>query len=61
MWEYYIGGKQARSKIYRSWITNYLRSHGVQTILDVACGTGIDSCMLLEVSKIFAILLKIIK
>ena len=54
VWELYIGGKQARSQLYRKWFVNILRRHHVKTVLDVACGTGVDSVMLLEVRALSA-------
>ncbi|ELU08594.1 hypothetical protein CAPTEDRAFT_99914 [Capitella teleta] len=48
VWEYYIGGKQKRTEQYRTWIVNLLRERNCQKILDVACGTGVDSIFLLE-------------
>jgi len=47
-WELYIGSRQERCGNYRQWVTNLLRSHGCQNVLDAACGTGVDSVMLLE-------------
>jgi len=48
VWEVYIGEKNDRTKHYRTFLLNLLREHNIQHILDVACGTGIDSVMLLE-------------
>jgi glycine N-methyltransferase len=48
VWHRYIGSVSARTSVYRSWISNFFRSKGLSHILDVACGTGIDSVMLLE-------------
>lgn len=48
LWELYIGDKSHRTNVYRKFITEQLRSRNCVTILDVACGTGIDSIMLLE-------------
>ncbi|XP_067131365.1 glycine N-methyltransferase [Centruroides vittatus] len=48
VWEVYIGEKETRTKHYREFLTSMLREHGCKHILDVACGTGIDSIMLLE-------------
>lgn len=39
---------QTRSQTYKDWIINLLKSNGCQTILDAACGTGVDSVMLIE-------------
>lgn len=48
VWEYYIGHKQTRTSAYTSWIVNVLKDRKCQTVLDVACGTGIDSMLILE-------------
>lgn len=48
VWELYVGSKAERTESYKSWICNLLRSKGCKNILDVACGTGVDSVMLLE-------------
>ncbi|XP_071542525.1 glycine N-methyltransferase isoform X1 [Panulirus ornatus] len=48
LWELYIGDKNKRTQIYRSFIVNLLREKKCHNILDVACGTGVDSIMLLE-------------
>ncbi|XP_072024506.1 glycine N-methyltransferase-like [Amphiura filiformis] len=48
VWEYYIGSRRERTEVYREWIVKLLRDRGCQSVLDVACGTGIDSVMLLE-------------
>ncbi|KAF2364630.1 S-adenosyl-L-methionine-dependent methyltransferase [Trinorchestia longiramus] len=48
LWELYIGDKSQRTDVYREFISNQLRRRNCVTVLDVACGTGIDSVMLLE-------------
>lgn len=48
VWEVYIGDKSSRTENYRNFIINLLRSKNCKTVLDLACGTGIDSIMLLE-------------
>lgn len=48
VWEVYIGDKSSRTENYKNFITNLLRSNNCKTVLDLACGTGIDSIMLLE-------------
>ncbi|OQR73274.1 glycine N-methyltransferase-like [Tropilaelaps mercedesae] len=48
LWEVYIGEKNDRTKHYREFLTGKLRDLGIAHVLDVACGTGIDSIMLLE-------------
>jgi len=48
VWEYYIGTKQQRTNSYRDWLIKVLKERGARKVLDVACGTGVDSIMLLE-------------
>jgi len=48
VWEAYIGCSQTRTDQYRKWICDLLRSNDCRHILDVACGHGVDSIMLLE-------------
>ncbi|KAK2191872.1 hypothetical protein NP493_44g13056 [Ridgeia piscesae] len=48
VWELYIGCTGTRTSQYKEWLTTLLRLHGCQNLLDVACGTGVDSIMLLE-------------
>ncbi|KRT83478.1 methyltransferase [Oryctes borbonicus] len=48
VWEIFIGDKNSRTQNYRNFLTGLLRSRGCKRILDVACGTGIDSVLLLE-------------
>lgn len=48
VWEVYVGDKSSRTENYRNFIINLLRSKNCKTVLDLACGTGIDSIMLLE-------------
>lgn len=48
VWQLYIGDTRKRTEEYKSWVVSLLRKHGCQRILDVACGTGVDSIMLLE-------------
>jgi len=46
VWEEYIG--ENRESRYREWLISTLRKHGAVRILDVACGTGVDSRMLVS-------------
>ncbi|CAI5695357.1 unnamed protein product [Oreochromis niloticus] len=48
VWQLYIGDTKSRTQEYRSWVVSLLKQHGVRSVLDVACGTGIDSIMLVE-------------
>ncbi|XP_012227604.1 glycine N-methyltransferase isoform X2 [Linepithema humile] len=48
IWEVFIGDKQQRTQNYRDFLVGLLQRNGCRRILDVACGTGIDSVMLLE-------------
>jgi len=47
VWHLYIGGKK-RTEEYKENMVKLLKEHNVQTVLDAACGTGVDSVMLLE-------------
>ncbi|KAK4887125.1 hypothetical protein RN001_003396 [Aquatica leii] len=48
VWEYFIGDKTSRTQSYKDFLINMLRKNGCKKILDVACGTGVDSVMLVE-------------
>jgi len=48
VWQLYIGDTKCRTEEYKSWVVSLLKQQGVQTVLDVACGTGVDSIMLVE-------------
>ncbi|XP_017878480.1 glycine N-methyltransferase [Ceratina calcarata] len=48
VWEVFIGDKKQRTQNYRDFLVGLLRNRGCKRILDVACGTGVDSVMLLE-------------
>lgn len=48
VWEIFIGDKKSRTENYRNFLVEKLRDNGCKRILDVACGTGVDSIMLLE-------------
>ncbi|XP_066593129.1 glycine N-methyltransferase [Prorops nasuta] len=48
VWEVFIGDKKQRTQNYRDFLVGLLRKKGCRRILDVACGTGVDSFMLLE-------------
>ncbi|KAL0622421.1 Glycine N-methyltransferase [Plecturocebus cupreus] len=48
VWQMYIGDTRSRTAEYKAWLLGLLRQHGCQRVLDVACGTGVDSIMLVE-------------
>ncbi|XP_065257138.1 glycine N-methyltransferase isoform X2 [Emys orbicularis] len=48
VWQLYIGDTRGRTAEYRSWLLALLRRHRCRAVLDVACGTGVDSIMLVE-------------
>ncbi|XP_014676082.1 PREDICTED: glycine N-methyltransferase-like [Priapulus caudatus] len=48
VWEFYIGQKTSRTENYKNFLCSSLRDKGCKDILDVACGTGVDSILLLE-------------
>ncbi|XP_055607397.1 glycine N-methyltransferase-like [Uranotaenia lowii] len=48
VWEVFIGDKKSRTENYRNFLVEKLRDSGCKRVLDVACGTGVDSIMLLE-------------
>ncbi|XP_053963981.1 glycine N-methyltransferase [Anastrepha ludens] len=48
VWEIFIGDKNSRTENYKNFLVDLLRSKGCKRVLDVACGTGVDSIMLVE-------------
>ncbi|KAF0296649.1 Glycine N-methyltransferase [Amphibalanus amphitrite] len=48
LWSLYIGDQAQRTKNYKQFLKGILNSYNCETVLDVACGTGIDSVMLIE-------------
>ncbi|XP_059966022.1 glycine N-methyltransferase isoform X1 [Mesoplodon densirostris] len=48
VWQLYIGDTRSRTDEYKAWLLGLLRQQGCQRVLDVACGTGVDSIMLVE-------------
>ncbi|XP_010367990.1 glycine N-methyltransferase isoform X1 [Rhinopithecus roxellana] len=48
VWQLYIGNTRSRTAEYKAWLLGLLRQHSCQRVLDVACGTGVDSIMLVE-------------
>ena len=45
---FYLGDTSTRTDKYKNFLTSLLKRKQVDTILDAACGTGVDSIMLLE-------------
>ncbi|XP_007905406.1 glycine N-methyltransferase [Callorhinchus milii] len=48
VWQLYIGETSSRTDEYRNAVLQLLQKHNCRRILDVACGTGVDSIMLVE-------------
>lgn len=48
VWHKYIGDQSQRTGYYKDHLLQLLREHNCKHVLDVACGTGIDSILLLE-------------
>jgi len=48
VWQLYIGDQSSRTLYYKQFLTHLLKQRNVKTVHDMACGTGIDSVMLLE-------------
>ncbi|KAL1138692.1 hypothetical protein AAG570_008754 [Ranatra chinensis] len=48
VWDVFIGDIGDRLVSYKKPLCNILRQHGAKRVLDVACGTGPDSVMLVE-------------
>ncbi|XP_037954622.1 glycine N-methyltransferase [Teleopsis dalmanni] len=48
VWEIFIGDKNSRTDNYKKFLIDLLKSKGCKRLLDVACGQGVDSIMLLE-------------
>jgi glycine N-methyltransferase len=48
VWNLYIGSSTARTDLYKSGLLTRLREAKCEKVLDAACGTGVDSVMLLE-------------
>jgi len=48
VWQKYIGDHNERTGFYKEHIIQVLRDHKCKTVFDVACGTGIDSVLLVE-------------
>ncbi|XP_057328151.1 glycine N-methyltransferase-like [Microplitis mediator] len=48
IWKTIIADEKQRTQLYKDFLVGLLRENGCKRILDVACGTGIDSKMLIE-------------
>lgn len=48
VWEVFIGDKKSRTENYKNFVIGLLKEKKCKRVLDVACGTGIDSIMLVE-------------
>ncbi|KAL0839242.1 hypothetical protein ABMA28_016007 [Loxostege sticticalis] len=47
-WNKFIGDSTQRTQNYKNFLIGLLRKHGCVSVLDIACGTGIDSMMLVD-------------
>lgn len=47
-WNKFIGDSNQRTQNYKNFLIGLLRANGCQRVLDIACGTGIDSMMLVN-------------
>jgi len=47
-WRLYIGEQSGRTTNYKNFLVNMLKEKNAVTIMDAACGTGVDSVMLIE-------------
>merc|ERR1712080_194674 len=47
-WQLYIGEQKERTTKYKNFLVNLLKQKKAVTILDAACGSGVDSVMLIE-------------
>merc|ERR1712066_518571 len=48
VWQLYIGDSEDRTSTYKKFLIDQLKKRNCKSILDAACGTGVDSIMLLE-------------
>jgi len=48
VWQLYIGEKTGRTLNYKTFLTSLLKEKKAMKLLDAACGTGVDSVMLIE-------------
>ncbi|XP_028165117.1 glycine N-methyltransferase isoform X2 [Ostrinia furnacalis] len=47
-WHKFVGDTTVRTQNYKNFLIGLLRKHGCVNVLDIACGTGIDSMMLVD-------------
>ncbi|XP_028039538.1 glycine N-methyltransferase-like [Bombyx mandarina] len=47
-WNKFIGDSNQRTQNYKDFLIGLLKNNGCKTVLDAACGTGIDSMMLVN-------------
>ena len=47
-YKYWSGDTATRTSQYKNFLVNLLKEKGVERVLDAACGTGVDSIMLIE-------------
>jgi glycine N-methyltransferase len=48
VWEVFIGDRKQRKQNYKDFLVGLLKDKKCKRVLDIACGTGVDSIMLLE-------------
>ncbi|XP_011505080.1 PREDICTED: glycine N-methyltransferase [Ceratosolen solmsi marchali] len=48
VWEVFIGDRKQRKQNYKDFLVGLLKEKRCKRVLDIACGTGVDSMMLLE-------------
>ncbi|XP_063530132.1 glycine N-methyltransferase [Cydia strobilella] len=48
VWKKFVGDSNQRTQNYKDFLIGLLRANGCKKILDAACGTGIDSMMLVN-------------
>ncbi|CAG9791725.1 unnamed protein product [Diatraea saccharalis] len=48
VWKKFIGDLNQRTQNYKDFLIGLLKQHGCKKVLDIACGTGVDSMMLVD-------------
>ncbi|XP_065062469.1 glycine N-methyltransferase-like [Rhopilema esculentum] len=48
VWSKYVGDQNRRTGFYRKKLLEVLHEYKVKTVFDVACGTGVDSILMVE-------------